>query len=175
MTRHLLPLLALTATGLTLVACATAPASGTASDTAVPFVPPAASPEPIQGYDWFLQSGEGASSLTYGLADSDDIRVNLQCEDGSQRVQVAILVPPGSPELITLESGGEVERLPAVSEPTELTDEDLLVAEARSNLPVFQRFSAIGWLAVWEGRERHAYAPHPTSQDLARRFLTKCG
>mgnify|MGYP006211102945 CR=1 FL=1 len=32
------------------------------------------------------------------------------------------------------------------------------VAQARSDAPVFQRFRRLGWIAVWDGDERHAYA-----------------
>lgn len=173
MNRRLLACLALAAGGLALVACATAPVAVPPAPVVAPLPPP--SPPPVEGFDWFLQAGDGQSSLAYGVADSDDIRVSLDCTDGSRTVQVFVPVPTGSERVILLESGGETERMRATAEPSELLDGDLLFAEARSDLPVFQRFASVGWLAVWEQGERHAYAPHPGSQDLARRFLTRCG
>jgi hypothetical protein len=163
--------MAVSALALTLTACATAP---TPVEVPVETVVASPAPQPIDGYDWFLQGSEGNSSLAYGVADSDDLAISMDCQSGTRRVQVTLSAAADAEPVILLESGGETERLQAQSNPSEWSDGVFLTAEARSDLPVFQRFRDLGWMAVWEHGERFVYVPHEASRDLARQFLARC-
>ena len=132
-------------------------------------------PTPVEGYDWFLNEDGAASSLVYGLADSDDVRLALSCERADGRLEVSAHGPQGGPAEIHLESGGETERLRATSEPMEISDGDWLTAAARTSDPVFQRFRQVKWIALWQAGERHPYASHPDSSGLIDRFFGRCG
>ena len=132
-------------------------------------------PAPLAGYDWFLNTEGPAAQLVYGLEDSDDVKLSLGCERKDGRIEVSAHGPDGGPAEIHLESGGETERLRATAEPMEVSDGEWLTAMARTSDPVFQRFRQVGWLAVWQGNERHAYAPHPGSQDRVEQFFGRCG
>lgn len=162
----------LTAAGLTLAlaACNTTGQPGMGLSAAS-----SGSPAPVQGYDWFLHQDGDAARLAYGMEASDDLKVGLDCLKNSGRLALSALAPTGAAAEIHLESGGETERFPAEAEASEVNDGLFLTAEAKAGEPVFQRFRRTGWLALWEGETRHAYAPHPGSGERVERFFAFCG
>jgi len=160
-------------TGLTLgvAACATVeaptePAPGVASSGA---------PVPVADHDWFYHRDGSEARLVYGLAESDDLRLGLDCSQGSGRLALSAVGGPDAKPEIYVEAGGETERFAARSEPSELHDGVFLTAEANADAPVFQRFRRVGWLALWLDGERQAYAPHPESTPNIERFFAFCG
>lgn len=164
-------ILVLTVLAATLSACATAgPTTPSTLDTAS-----SGSPAPVENYDWFLHGDETSARLAYGLEDSDDLRLGLDCDRGSGRLALSGNAPAGARTEFRIESGGETERFAAKGEPSELHDGVFLSAEARADAPVFQRFRRIGWLAMWQDGERQAYAPHPASAPNIERFFAFCG
>lgn len=132
-------------------------------------------PAPVAHYDWFLHQDGQEARLAYGLEESDDLRIGLDCRKNSGRLALSAIAPEGAAHEIHLESGGDTERYAAEAEPSELNDGLFLTAEAKAGDPVFQRFRRVGWLAVWQGEDRHAYAPHPGSSDRVERFFAFCG
>jgi hypothetical protein len=162
-------LLALAAAALTVSACATATPDAPAGTVS------SGSPAPVEGYDWFFNTDEDAARLAYGLADSDDLRLGLDCTRASGRLSLSgVADAPAKPEFL-LEAGGETERFPARSEPSELHDGVFLSADAAADAPVFQRFRRVGWLAIWADGVRETYAPHPSSVPNIERFFAFCG
>lgn len=160
-------------TGLTLgaAACATV-------DSAAPSAPaPDASvaPAPISGYDWFFHQDEAEARLVYGLAESDDMRLALDCARASGKLVLSALGEPGARPEIHVESGGETRRFPARSEPSQLHEGVFLTADAVADAPVFHRFRRLGWMALWRDGAREAYAPHPGSAANIERFFAFCG
>lgn len=163
-------LLVLTALSLGAAACAsTGPAPTTAAAEA------SSSPAPVEGYDWFFHQDADNARLAYGLAESDDLRIGLDCARASGRLELSATAAHGAKPEIHLEAGGDTERFPAASEPSEIVDGVFLTAQARADEPVFLRFRRIGWLALWQGGERHAYAAHPQSAPNIERFFAFCG
>ena len=159
--------------GLTLgaAACATVetpvePAPGAASSGA---------PAPVADHDWFYHRDGSDARLVYGLAESDDLRLGLDCSQGTGRLALSAVGGPDAKAEIYIEAGGETERFPAQSEPSELNDGVFLTAEADADAPVFQRFRRVGWLALWLDGERQAYAPQPESAPNIERFFAFCG
>ncbi len=152
---------------LTLGACA--------SSSGAPTSIAASGPAPVEGYDWFLHEDGNEARLAYGLAESDDLRLGLDCQRGSGRLDLSATAPTGARAEIYLESGGDTERFPAKSEPSELNDGIFLTAEAKADHPVFLRFRRVGWLALWRGDERQTFAPHPGSAERVERFFAFCG
>lgn len=163
-------LLALSGIALSMAACNTTGAGeGSASGALV------SAPQPIAGYDWFYHADGDDARLAYGLAESDDLKLGMDCRRGAGRLELSATSQDDDAKEIHIESGGDTERFPAQSEPSQLHDGVFLTATARSNEPVFQRFRQVGWLALWHGDEREAYAPHPQSRDTIERFFTFCG
>ena len=132
-------------------------------------------PAPVADHDWFYHRDGEEARLVYGLAESDDLRLGLDCSQGSGRLALSAVGGPDAKPEIHVEAGGETERFPARSEPSELHDGVFLTAEAAADAPVFQRFRRIGWLALWQDGERQAYAPHPESVPNIERFFAFCG
>ncbi len=163
-------LLILLATTALVAACSTTtakvPASGIVSSGA---------PQPIEGYDWFLSEDGSNAKLAYGMADSDDLKLGLECARGSGKLDLTASADKGASPEIQIESGGDTERYAAAAEPAEVHDGLILTAGAEANAPVFQRFRRIGWLAVWQGGARQTYVPQPGSRDRIERFFAFCG
>ncbi|KPF76494.1 hypothetical protein IP78_13265 [Brevundimonas sp. AAP58] len=144
-------------------------------------VEPVAAPAPITastltptpGYDWFLSVDQGAARLAYGVETSDDLKLGLDCETGSGKVDLVALGKTGASE-IHLESGGDTERFRAEGEPSQIHDGDLLTATADLDTPVLQRFRRLGWIAQWVDGERAAYVPQPGSEINVERFFALC-
>lgn len=164
MRRLWIPALALA--GLT-TACASV-------ETPEPVAAVAAAPAPVAGYDWHLTPEAGSARLAYGVEESDDLRLGLECAAGSGKIDLTVLAHTGDRE-IHLESGGETERFRAEGEPSEIHDGDILTASTRASEPVMQRFRRVGWIAQWVGGEREVYAPHPGSEAGVERFFAMCG
>ncbi len=160
-------LLSLTAVGIGAAACAGGPQ------------PPGAlegpGPAPVAGYDWFLHKDDATARLAFGLAESDDLRLGLDCDRGSGRLALSASVAADAPAEIRLEAGDESATFPADSEPSQLDDGLFLSAEARAVEPVFQRFRRTGWLAMWRDGERQAYVAQPGSAERIDRFFAFCG
>lgn len=164
-------ILALAALALTASACATAAPTATAPASAAS----GGSPAPVEGYDWFFQVDEETARLAYGLAESDDLRLGLDCTRASGRLSLSGIASEGAKAEFHIESGGETARFPAGSERSQLHDGVILTAEAPADAPVFQRFRRVGWLALWQDGTRQAYAPHPLSAPNIERFFAFCG
>lgn len=161
----------LTGLALAVAACATVetPASP------APVVASSSSPAPVANHDWFYHRDGRAARLVYGLAESDDLRLGLDCSEGSGRLALSAVAGPDAKPEILVEAGGETERFAAQSEPSQLHEGVFLTAEAAADAPVFQRFRRVGWLALWLDGERQAYAPHPGSAPGIERFFAFCG
>lgn len=165
-------LLALSGLALSAAACATVephpagPGTGAASSGA---------PSPVEGYDWFYHADDGAARLAYGLAESDDLKLGFDCQRGAGRLEMVAIADKGAKAEIHIESGGDTERFPAQTEPSELHDGVFLSAGASTSEPVFQRFRRVGWLAQWREGAREAYAAQPGSGPSIERFFAFCG
>ncbi len=160
-------------TGLALAA--TACATVETPPEPPPAVASSGPPAPIADHDWFYHRDGEAARLVYGLAESDDLRLGLDCNEGSGRLALSAVGGPDARPEILVEAGGETQRFAAQSEPSQLHDGVFLTADAKADTPVFQRFRRIGWLALWVDGERQAYAPHPESAPNIERFFAFCG
>jgi hypothetical protein len=129
---------------------------------------------PVADHDWFYHRDGDDARLVYGLAESDDLRLGLDCRQGSGRLALSAVGSPEAKPEINIEAGGETGRFPAQSEPSQLHDGVFLTAEVAADAPVFQRFRRVGWLALWQDGERQAYAPHPESAPNIERFFAFC-
>ncbi|WP_439476881.1 hypothetical protein [Brevundimonas sp.] len=164
-------LIVLTVLALSAAACATV-------ETPVEPAPAGASsgsPAPVADHDWFYHRDGGEARLVYGLAESDDLRLGLDCGQGSGRLTLSAVAGPDARPEIHVEAGGETERFAARSEPSELHEGVFLTAEAGTDALVFQRFRRVGWIALWLDGERQGYAPHPESAPNIERFFAFCG
>ncbi len=158
---------ALTVLALSVAACATAPVSEPLGNDGAP--------TPLPGHDWFLHQDGDQARLVYGLPESDDLKLALDCDRAAGRLELSALAPKGAKPELFLESGGETERFVASAEPSQIDEGLFLTASASPRSPVFQRFARLGWMASWRNGERQMMAGHPGAAERARRFLDFCG
>ena len=133
------------------------------------------SPRPIAGYDWHLNADDQEASLSYGMAETDDVPLDLSCRPGSGALQILQTVAEGHPRVIALESGGDTETYPAKAEPSAMHDGLDLTAVARTTDPVFLRFRKLGWLATYGPDYRTPLVAQPGSDQQIERFFALCG
>ena len=164
-------LIVLTGLALGAAACSTVQSP----EEPAPAVVSSGSPAPVAGHDWFYHRDGSEARLVYGLAESDDLRLGLDCTEASGRLVLNAMGGPDAKPEILIEAGGETGRFPAESEPSQLHEGVFLTAAADADAPVFQRFRRVGWLALWLDGERQAYAPHPESAPNIERFFAFCG
>lgn len=151
-----------------------ATACATSTPVATPAAPLTSAPAPVEGYDWFLNEDGDEARLAYGLEDSDDLRLGLDCRRGSGRLALSADGEAGAHEIV-VESGGDTGRFPAMAEPSEVNNGVYLTARARTSEPVFQQFRRLGWLAIRQGPAVHGYAPHAAAAPGIERFFAFCG
>lgn len=146
------------------------------STTTVPTVPPAFSgaPLPIAGYDWHLNGDPDEISLSYGMAETDDVPLDLSCQAGGQALTLLLNIEKGQPQRIQLESGGETETYRATAELSPLSDSVDLTALAPMSDPVFKRFRQVGWLAVHMGDERRPLVATTAARPQVEKFFELC-
>jgi len=132
-------------------------------------------PVPTAGYDWHLNEDAEEASLTFGLAETDDVPLDLSCRPGSGALQILQTVAEGHTRVIALESGGDTETYPARAEPSALHDGIDLTADARAADPVFLRFRKLGWLAAYGPDYRTPFVAQPGSVRQIDRFFALCG
>ena len=63
----------------------------------------------------------------------------------------------------------------AESEPSMLSDGQILTTEVGADEAVLRSFRSLGWLASWTGDAREGYAPQPGSEGNIERFFAACG
>lgn len=135
---------------------------------------PASAPLPVANHDWFFDRDRQELTLAYGIANSDDLKLQLVCQSGSGALELAAVFDRPS-RVLLLESGGDTERYPARSEPAGIHEGQYVTANAKTKDPVFQRFRSLGWIALWEGENREPLVAHPASQPNIERFFAACG
>lgn len=161
---------------LVLAVLGTVAASGLSacSTTPAPTALASSSPLPVSGYDWHLNHDEAETSLAYGVAETDDVPLDLSCQPGSGRLDILHTVDKGQPYQIALESGGDTETYSAKAEPSALHDGVDLTASAASNDPVFLRFRKLGWLAVHTDKARLTLVAQPGTLPQIEHFFSLC-
>lgn len=153
---------------LALAACApTVTSNLTAASSGAPVAAP--------GYDWHFNEDAEEASLSYGMAETDDVPLDLSCRPGSGALQILQTVADGHPPRIALESGGDTETYPAKAEPSAMHDGLDLTAEAKAADPVFLRFRQLGWLAAYGPDYRTPFVAQHGSDQRIDRFFTLCG
>lgn len=89
-------LLSLTALTVLMAGCATV-----APDPASSELASTGAPQPIDGHDWFFTADGTDAKLAYGVADSDDLKLGLECVQGTGRLDITASADDGPPRKST--------------------------------------------------------------------------
>lgn len=153
---------------------ATAPIGTPAGAPAPAPAPDPGSPQPTPGLDWLLSLDGDQAKLAYGVPNSDDLRLGMECVRGSGVVRLVRDVPPGAAAEFHLESGGDTQRIAARAEPSEMSGGQFLTADLPAAAPVLARFAQTGWLAQWDDGLRAVHVAQPGSTRRPADFLAFC-
>lgn len=169
--RALFPVL-LAGLALGATACTTTPEATTAEPAPLPAAP---APAPIEDYDWFFYSDADEASLVFGVDETDNVWLDLECRRGAGTLDMVAPAATDAPRTIRLEAGGETAAYAAAAETSELHEGVFLIASAPAADPVFRRFRETGWMTIEQAGEPHAMVPHPGSAGNIERFFAFCG
>ena len=125
------------------------------------------------GYD---DKGDTAA-LVYGLPDSDDLSLMLECPKGTGRIELSDTAFGKSATAVVLSSGGRTTRVPVRLSEADDGSDDPRVVEGRltSGAEALQAFRRTGVLDV-SGGARHYLITVPADRKAGvERFFKECG
>lgn len=128
-------------------------------------------PAPTTGFDWFFQVEGEVGELAYGVPESDEILLHLECRRTGEHVLVSRPASLGSrPEIVLSAAGVEPTRLPAVAVTSQTHAGVDLQAKVPIGAPILDAFRNGGWLGVQAGGEIRRYVAQPAGTAVDRFF-----
>jgi hypothetical protein len=150
------------------------PQPSTIQAPAAPPPPPLLEPS---GKGFFFNRDGGSASLAYGLPNSDDVDLMLQCDSGSRDIQIIDVahVPPQAKGAMTLTlgSGDAASDLKVQIGPDE-TGQTLATTHASIDLAAFTSFRKTGTLSIKLGGRLSALAATPAELIGIAKFFAVC-
>jgi hypothetical protein len=120
---------------------------------------------------FFVDEG-GSAKLAYGLANSDDVDLMLECAKGTGRVQLTQAAGDARTPRLTLSSSGRRADLPTTAETGE--GATLLVANTTSDAAPLQSFRRSGQLMVSYADRRVGVNANADERAGVERFFAAC-
>ena len=124
------------------------------------------------GYGLYYNDAGQTASLAYGVANSDNVALMLECAKGSGRVQVSDAARAGPAPQIVLTSAGAKSTLAARVETAE--GPAILVADAGLAAPALDGFRRTGRIDVAYGDVRYGVAADGAERARVARFFAAC-
>ena len=134
-----------------------------------------AEPRLADGFGLYFQDEGSDVKLVYGLADSDDVALMLQCSKGAGEVQVTDVARDSARPVLVLASNDGVSVLAASLQPNPEGAAPLLAAQATVDSPALAAFRRTGRISVRNGDFRYGVAATGEEGAAVRRFFAACG
>ena len=134
-----------------------------------------AKPAAMNDYGLYFQHEGGDAKLAYGLANSDDVGLMLQCAKGSGRVQVSDVARDPKRTALILASLGRQSQLNAHVQADSDSAGTILVADTRADIPALTGFRATGLMQVRAGGFGYDITANPAERVAVARFFAACG
>lgn len=122
-------------------------------------------------YGLHLVSMGDRAKLAYGYPDSDAVRLMLECDAGSGRVDVSDIAGTDTADRLTLTSGGESSALPGVIEPGA---HPVIYAASDADVAPLRAFRDNGRLMVETGAEPYEIVASNQERAQVRAFFDTC-
>ena len=132
-------------------------------------------PRLADGFGLFFQDEGSSAKLAYGLADSDDVALMLQCAKGSGQVQVTDVARDTARPVLVLASAEGASVLLASLQPNPEGQAPLLAAQTRADSPALAAFRDTGRISVRNGDFRYAITATSAERTSVDRFFAACG
>ncbi len=120
---------------------------------------------------FFLDEGASAK-LAYGVANSDNVGLMMECDKGSRLVRVTDLVRSNAAPVIILASAGKRSELAAKVDPG--MGQPLVTASAPSASPAFTGFRRSGKIEVSYAGLNYAVAAKDFEKPQVEKFFAAC-
>ena len=130
---------------------------------------PSLNPQYRLAYD---DKGETVA-LAYGLPNSDDVALMLECAKGSGRVELSDTVRDTRATAVVLTAGGK--KTSVLVRPQEGEEDQILTGELPLSAPALQAFRKAGVLQVSSGQARYTITVGPGARAGVERFFKACG
>jgi hypothetical protein len=125
-----------------------------------------------QGAGFFFSEDGGSAKLAYGVADSDDVGLMMECAEGSQTVRVSDLVRSSPAPVLILASSGRSSELKPVVEAGE--GGSIFTVSAPTAAPALAGFRYSGKIEVAYAGLNYRLAARPSERPTIDRFFAAC-
>jgi hypothetical protein len=140
--------------------------------------PPGQAVQLRPGMGFFLsRDADEGWKLAYGQANSDNVRLMLECQPGSRKIDLFDLghAAARKGEMLTLTSGKVQSAIAAGVEPDEAGgDRSVVIVHTTPDLPALDGFRHSGLLAVKLGSHEFALTASPAEKPEIARFFSGC-
>ena len=126
-------------------------------------------------YGLFYNDQGESVALAYGLPNSDDVALMLQCAKGSARVELTDTARDAAVTAIVLTADGRRTSVPVRTEASEAGESKLLTGQLPLSAPALQGFRKSGLIEVASGRSRYAITVAQAQRPGVERFFKVCG
>ncbi len=116
-----------------------------------------------------------AVTLAYGLANSDDVALMLQCVKGSGMVEVSDTARAGPVPRVELASDGERTVIPVSMQSGESDAPAILTGQVSLDADALRGFRRSGRIRVAFGKVRYGLQASAVEREGVERFFTACG
>jgi hypothetical protein len=124
---------------------------------------------------YYSESQDEGAKLAYGLENSDELSLMLQCKPGSGRVEVFQLYGPVRNGPLVLASAGQRSVLTAKAEATDGPGDTEIRAVTPATTPALVGFKKTGKLDVSGKGYRYSVVARPEGKVEVSRFFAACG
>jgi hypothetical protein len=132
-------------------------------------------PRLADGFGLHFQDEGSDVKLAYGLADSDDVALMLQCSKGAGEVQVTDVARDSARPVLVLASSDGVSVLSASLQPNPEGQAPLLAAQTSVASPALAAFRRTGRISVRNGDFRYGITATGDERAAVGRFFAACG
>ena len=125
-------------------------------------------------YGLYFNDQGGSASLAYGLANSDDVALMLQCEKGRGAVDVSDIVRAQPAPRLVLTSDGRTTQVAVKVAPGESDGPRILSGKAPLDAPALAAFRRSGRIEVANGNVRYGLKASDAERAGVERFFKAC-
>jgi hypothetical protein len=124
---------------------------------------------------YYSENPDEGAKLAYGLANSDELSLMLQCRKGSGSVQVFELYGAPKSGPLSLVSGGHALMLNGKAERQDGPGDGAVTAMAEASSPTFAAFKTTGKMQVSGAGYRYQVEAKSDDRGEVGRFFAACG
>ena len=132
-------------------------------------------PKLAGGFGLYFQDEGPDVKLAYGVADSDDVALMLQCSKGTGEVQITDVARDSARPMLLLISNDGVSVLAAGLQANPEGAAPLLAAQTSVDSPALAAFRHSGRISVRNGDFRYAITATQSERGEVGRFFAACG